>query len=195
MRGKQDSPCLWSYHFVSHHQYNCQVANQVSPNHVVRVEHSVTNMAPFMPFRWSYDNAINGTNGFVEWTFLDPRDEVKMPYKAKHEERTKKNTKIGRVLQKPIAPEEPMPKHRCIRWLSEEPTPWLWCKTERLQLLWVTGLTDALCIGLTDGPWSRCSCVRKPTATSVAVSVQKNRCPCTGSSDAHAEKLLTATNG
>jgi hypothetical protein len=28
------------------------------------------------------------------WTFLDLRDEVKMPYKAKHEERTQRNAEL-----------------------------------------------------------------------------------------------------
>ena len=32
-------------------------------------------------------------------------------------------TKIGVALRSE-APEEPTHEHRCIRWLSEEPTPW-----------------------------------------------------------------------
>ena len=31
--------------------------------------------------------------------------------------------KIG-VAIRSVAPEEPTHEHRCIRWLSEEPTPW-----------------------------------------------------------------------
>ena len=54
----------------------------------------------------------------------------------------RKNSKkrwIGRVLQKSVAPVEPMPKHRCIRWLSEDPTPWC---------LWGTGWTDGITTGI-----------------------------------------------
>ena len=46
------------------------------------------------PFLVIDDNTINETNDFVKRTFLDPRDEVKRPCKAKHEERTQKNTEL-----------------------------------------------------------------------------------------------------
>ena len=139
-------------------------------------------------------------------------------------------------------------QHRCIRWLSEVPTPWHRCKFEhqieikrrpsqdsqvtgwtdgvklgisaldvlcsrddvkhaaakssapvepvvhrsiasvqwRQQVeksataIWrssVTNLTDALSIGLTDGPWSRCDSVREANGYFRAQSDRKNRCP------------------
>jgi len=36
------------------------------------------------------DTAINGTNRFVKWIFINPRNGAKRPSKAKHEERTHK---------------------------------------------------------------------------------------------------------
>ena len=45
-------------------------------------------------------NAINVTNGFVKWIFLDPRDEVERPYKAKHEERTQINAELDEFYRK-----------------------------------------------------------------------------------------------
>ena len=56
-------------------------------------------------------------------------------------------------------------------------------------------LTDALSIGLTDGPWSRCNCVREANSYFRAQSDRKNRCPSTGNSDAYAEICPMAPNG
>ena len=86
--------------------------------------------AIFEWFWWSYDNVINGTNGFVEWTFLDPRDEVKRPYKAIHEERTQRNAELDVFCRKQERRKNRCMQHRCIRWLSEVPTPWHRCKSE-----------------------------------------------------------------
>ena len=63
-----------------------------------------------------------------------------------------KNSKkrwIGWVLQKSLAPEEPMPKHRCIRWLSEDPTPWC------LMQVWVSLKLK----------WRSCEAPVEPTAS------------------------------
>ena len=43
---------------------------------------------------------------------------------SKTRRKNSKKRRIGRVLQKSEAPEEPMPKHWCIQWLSEDPTPY-----------------------------------------------------------------------
>ena len=51
-------------------------------------------------FSWSNNNAINGTNEFLKWTFLDPRDKVKRPSKAKHVERTQRNAESNKFCRK-----------------------------------------------------------------------------------------------
>ena len=65
--------------------------------HVVSTVHGVRKMAPLghcLWFWWLSNNAINGTNEFVKWTIIDPRDEAKRPSKAKYEERTQRNVEL-----------------------------------------------------------------------------------------------------
>ena len=52
---------------------------------------------------------MQSTNDFVEWTFLDPSDEVKRLHKAKHEERTQRNAELDEFDCKTVAPEELTP--------------------------------------------------------------------------------------
>ena len=97
-------------------------------------------------------------------------------------------------------------KYRCIQRTMIQ----RWCQVPRSQVFStslidsasehsVGAMTSAEVGGLTASPGAVCDrfnrCPMHPTATSVAVSDRKNRCPCTESSDAYAEKLLTATNG
>jgi len=60
----------------------------------------------------------------LKWTFLDPRDEVKRSYKARHEERTQRNAELDEFCRKQEHRKNRCLKHRCIWWLSEDPTPW-----------------------------------------------------------------------
>ena len=51
-------------------------------------------------FWWLYDNAINGTNKFVKWIFLGPKNVLKSITKAKHEERTQRNDELNEFYTK-----------------------------------------------------------------------------------------------
>ena len=62
----------------------------------------VRNMAPLghcLWFWWLYDNAINETNKFVKWIFLDPKNVLKSISKAKHEERTQRNAELDELCK------------------------------------------------------------------------------------------------
>ena len=73
----------------------------------------VRKMAPLghcLWFWWLNNNTINGTNEFVKWTLIDPRDEAKRPSKAKHEERTQRNKELDEFYKNQL--------HRLNRWVS-----------------------------------------------------------------------------
>jgi len=46
---------------------------------------------------------------------IDPRDEVKRPSKAKHDERTQRKNELDEFCKEAVAPDEPVTLHRSIR--------------------------------------------------------------------------------
>jgi len=86
---------------------------------------SVRNMAPlghFLWFWWLCDNIINGTNEFVKWIFLGPKDDVKYPSKAKHEEML---NLLSSAQNSSMV--WPTPSHWSNRWTQDEPMHRHWC--------------------------------------------------------------------
>ena len=85
----------------------------------------VRKMAPLgycLWFWWLSNNAINGTNEFIKWTIIVPRDKTKRPGKAKHEERTQRNAELDEFCRNQL--------HQNIRWYmyrtaSLRPCRWL----------------------------------------------------------------------